>query len=162
MKSVINIILSFIVGSYFLYQHFTFRTVPPIKTINAVVKSYQFNVYSSYHRSGLKDYLIRVEDDNCIFRIGPEEWWMFEKSKFEESVSKGDSIKLDVSLKSFNECGANYSTVEILGISDKERVYLDKAAVLRERRAPTYLLISIAFFLLSAFLYVMKKRKLNF
>ncbi|MBZ9730554.1 hypothetical protein LB467_12740 [Salegentibacter sp. JZCK2] len=116
-----------------------------------------FENYNSGIRYDLKYYALKLENSPDIYQIAADELWLFDKNNFINAIQIGEEVQIQIP-KEKEKHRFNNGNLPVYGITQTDTVFLNSGEVLREKRAPTSLVISLIL-MLAAFSLLFLFRK---
>ncbi|OEY71728.1 hypothetical protein [Salegentibacter salarius] len=159
-KIKFGMIACFLTSLFFLYQHFWQDTVVEnndLVSFSGNLENYVFENYNSGIRYDLKNYVLKLENSPDTYQIGADEIWLFDKNNFINEIQIGEEVLFQIP-KEQEKHRFNNGNLPIYGISRNDIVFLNSKEVLREKRAPTSLVISLILMLAAFSLFFLFRK----
>ena len=141
-KIKLGMIGCFLISLFSLHHFFWQDPVVEMTSFSGKLENYVFKNYNYFHRSNLKYYALKLENSPDIFQIGADEIWLFDKNNFISEIQIGEEVLIQIP-KEKEKYKFKNGNLPVYGIHQIDKVFLNSQEVLREKRAPTALLISM-------------------
>ncbi|WP_424494946.1 hypothetical protein [Salinimicrobium sp. GXAS 041] len=157
----LGILLCIIIGLYFLYNHFATPELTgeeDLSTLNVIIEDYAYEVHENDER--LPTYYIKALQYANLFKVPSEDIWLFDMNEFEVDNPQNKEVQIKISNMEMAGLDQPEKIIPIYGLSKPDKVYLSSKDTLRENQGPVKLMISLLFFAVAGFLWVLLKKKL--
>ena len=137
-SAILRATLSFLIGFFFLYQVISREKIyskHDLVEIKTCLKDYSLTEIKKFLKSDVYYYYVYVDKYNNTFEIPDNFVRHFDRNNFENFAKRGDSIKIEISRKSFEELNSR-KFIELYGISNSERTFLKDKDSIEQHNGP--------------------------
>ena len=137
-SAIIRATLCFLIGFFLLYQVISREKIyskHDLVEIKTCLKDYSLTEIKKVFKPDVYYYYLYIEKYKNTFEIPDNFVRYFDRNNFEKFVKKGDSIKIEISRKSFEELSSR-KFIELYDISNSEKTFLKDKDSIEKHNSP--------------------------